>query len=216
MLWRKERKGECRRSVSEPALWMKAQRCTLRTCTGEKKEKAFFWFLNVHLSIHQWAWLQHSSWTCVKVTGVAALILWLWYFSWIAEHTMNVSSVDCSFLGGAHLLLTSSTLNGFLLLAPRSDCSDLHITFICHSAVFFSLFSLCLSGIVTQRHNPSRINKFFIIHLAAVGRFSQPCTLAGYEASPPWYPRELWFGRRRSGRWALGWDWPGPAQRGLP
>lgn len=73
----------------------------------------------------------------------------------------------------------------FLLLAPRSDCSDLHITFICHSAVFFSLFSLCLSGIVTQRHNPSRINKFFIIHLAAVGRFSQPCTLAGYEASPP-------------------------------
>lgn len=151
MLWRKERKGECRRSVSEPALWMKAQRCTLRTCTGEKKEKAFFWFLNVHLSIHQWAWLQHSSWTCVKVTGVAALILWLWYFSWIAEHTVNVSSVDCSFLGGAHLLLTSSTLNGFLLLAPRSDSSDLHITFICHSAVFFSsLLSLLIRDCHTK------------------------------------------------------------------
>lgn len=36
---RRERENAGGRSVSQ--LWMKAQRCTLRTCTGEKKKKLF-------------------------------------------------------------------------------------------------------------------------------------------------------------------------------
>lgn len=217
MLWGKERKGECRRSVSEPALWMKAQRCTLRTCTGEKKWKSFFLvsectFINSSVSLTPAFQLDLCQGYWGGCFNTVALIFQL----------NSRAHRECQFC--------RLQLPGRCAPSPHQQHSEwfpasgttvwlfwsshnLHLSL---SRVFFSLFSLCLSGIVTQRHNPSRINKFFIIHLAAVGRFSQPCTLAGYEASPPWYPRELWFERRRSGRWALGWDWPGPAQRGLP
>lgn len=35
----------------------------------------------------------------VKVTGADVLILWVWYFSWIAERIMNVKSLNGSFRG---------------------------------------------------------------------------------------------------------------------
>lgn len=96
MLWRKERKRERRRSITQLPLWMKTQRCMLGTCT---QKSLFFWCLIVHLSIHQCDWLRRFSWTSVKVSGAGALIRWLWYFSWIAERTMNVKSFNCSSLG---------------------------------------------------------------------------------------------------------------------
>ena len=67
-----------------------------------------------------------------------------------------------------------------------------------------------------KRHfqNEVHICPFFFFYLAAVGRSSQPCTLRGCEACPPWCPPVPWCPRRRSGRSEPGSGWPVLAPRG--
>lgn len=73
------------------------------------------------------------------------------------------------------------------------------------------------SSWVSEEQNLGDISKMklsSVFYLAAVGICSQPCTLKGCEASPPWCPRAPWCVRRRSGRLIPGSGWPAPAQRG--
>ena len=130
MLCGEERKRERRRSVTQPPLRMKNPK--VHTGHTHKKKALFlFWCLNVHLSMYQCDWLHRFSRTSVKVTRVRALILWLWYFSWIAERTMNVKSFNCSFLGRTHTHTHIHTQqhrkrSRYIPAHPRSLASLLH------------------------------------------------------------------------------------------
>lgn len=85
-----------RESAGGPSLsWL----CGWKPKGARWAQSLFFCCLNVHLSMYQCDWLRHFSWTSVKVSRAGALILRLWYFSWIAERTVNV---NCSFLGRTH------------------------------------------------------------------------------------------------------------------
>lgn len=122
MLWREERKREHRRSVTQLPLRIKNPKGAHRAPAHEKSH--FFWSLNVHLSMYQCDWLHRFSRTSVKVTRAGALIPWLWYFSWIAERTMNVKSFNCSFLGRTHT--TAQEVVRTYSCPPRSLASLLH------------------------------------------------------------------------------------------
>lgn len=107
---------EQRQHITRTALWMKAQRWLLSTCT--RKEP--FLVLSECTFINASVWLTpppqldlcqgYQRW-CFTV--------WVWYFSWIAEYILNVGSFNCSFLGHKAKAACVPTYQLTLLLSEK-------------------------------------------------------------------------------------------------
>lgn len=154
----KERQKKSAGCHSLGRLWMKTQRCLLGARTRIKTFSFGVWLYIYHgISFD---WLCRLSGTSVKVTRAGALIVWLWYFSWIAEHIMNVKPFNCSFVG-------HTAKKGWIYsYLPRRLASPLHeykswMTFnepyyktwiVCHASSGQSSFFIGLWGAKPRRH----------------------------------------------------------------